>query len=360
MKFCTQCGHELGIGRFCTNCGYPVPGASVEPPAQPVAPPAPVAPPVQPLEPESSARFPLFADEVPAAHTQVRPDESAYLPPQYDQQQYDQQQYAQAPPTDFGWAPTPGHTAPPSPSEQPTVHRTPQPQERRGGIGSGWLIFAASLLCLLLIGGFAVWLLSGGDDDKKQGVSSEPTGKGTPSDKESPGSDGPPDDPENPTDIARYAKAVAPSTAKPNDDLKGNKISYNASNMLDGQPKTTWRMDGDGTSQVITFNLGEESVITSVGLINGYAKTDRDAAGKKTNWYLANRRIKQVEWIFDGGEKVSQSLGNSMKVQRIDIDDVTTSSIQLRLVSVSKPAAGEAGRDYTAISEVSLVGAPPA
>lgn len=353
MKFCTQCGHELGIGRFCTNCGYPVPGASVEPPAQPVEPPA--QPPAQPMDAaESNSRYPLFADEVPAAHTQLRPDHAPYQPPPVDP----------GPAGDIGWAPTPGHIAQPvayESSEQATVHRPQPQQERRGGIGAGWLIFAASLLCLLLIGGFAIWLLSGGDDDKKQGVSSEPTGDGSsPTDKESPGSDSPPDDPENPTNIARYAKATAPSTAKPNEDLRGNLISYNATNMLDGQSDTTWRMEGDGTSQVLTFNLDEESVITSVGLINGYAKTDRDAAGKKTNWYLANRRITQVEWIFDSGEKISQPLSSSMKVQTIDIDDVTTSSIQLRLVSVSAPAAGEAGRNYTAISEVSLIGAPPA
>lgn len=358
MKFCTQCGHELGIGRFCTNCGYPVPGASVEPPAQPVEPPAqptaqpPAQPPVHPLEAaESNSRYPLFADEVPAAHTQLRPDHAPYQPPPVDP----------GPPGDIGWAPTPGHVPPPvgyESSEQATVHRQPHQQERRGGIGAGWLIFAASLLCLLLIGGFAIWLLSGGDDDKKQDVSSEPTGKGSSPDKESPGSDSPPDDPENPTNIARYANAVAPATAPPGQDLKGQTVRFDASNMLDGQPETAWRMKGDGASQVLTFDLDEEAVITSVGLINGYAKTDRDPNGKKTNWYVRNRKVTQVEWIFDDGTKVPQTLSSSMSVQSIKVDDVTTKRIQLRIVSISAPP--EAERDYTVISEVSLIGAPPA
>ncbi|WP_154402606.1 NADase-type glycan-binding domain-containing protein [Nocardioides speluncae] len=306
---------------------------------QPVAP-----PPVQPIEVESSARYPLFADEVPAAHTQMRPDESADQPSPY-----------QAPPADIGWAPTPGHTAPPSPSDQPTVHRPPQRQERRGGIGSGWLIFAASLLCLLLIGGFAIWLLGGGDDDKKQDVSSEPTGK--PNDKESPGSDTPPDDPDNPTDIARFATAVVPSTAPPGEDVRGNPVRFDARNMLDGDPATAWRMKREAPSPLI-FELAEESVITQVGLINGYAKTDRDPAGNKTNWYMRNRRILQVEWIFDDGQTVQQTLGTSMQVQTVKVPDVTTKQVQLRIVSIGPPP--EAHRDFTVISEVSLVGAPPA
>jgi hypothetical protein len=42
----------------------------------------------------------------------------------------------------------------------------------------------------------------------------------------------------------------------------------------------------------------------------------------------------------------------------VDIDPVTTSSVQLRLVTVSPPGQGPSRRDYTAISDVALVGSP--
>jgi len=37
---------------------------------------------------------------------------------------------------------------------------------------------------------------------------------------------------------------------------------------------------------------------------------------------------------------------------------VVTSKVQLKIVKVSKPGTGPAARDFTAISEVSLVGDP--
>src|SRR4051794_34903144 len=69
MSSCTECGHQLGVGRFCTNCGAPVAeldwrtdtaerklGEPV-PASDPRTPPAVVAPPPPP-------RYPLFADEL--------------------------------------------------------------------------------------------------------------------------------------------------------------------------------------------------------------------------------------------------------------------------------------------------------
>jgi hypothetical protein len=75
MSTCSACGHPTGDGRFCSNCGQPSLGTDAAPldttsirvpvlhadtaeriPAQPVTPPA-SAP--------SSARYPLYADQVP-------------------------------------------------------------------------------------------------------------------------------------------------------------------------------------------------------------------------------------------------------------------------------------------------------
>jgi hypothetical protein len=123
--------------------------------------------------------------------------------------------------------------------------------------------------------------------------------------------------------------------------------------MLDGVPETTWRMPGDGSGTEVTITLAKATELTQIGLINGYAKT----AGE-LDWYTGNRRLADVEWVFDDGTTVPQSLTEGRRLQVIDIDAVRTETVTLRLLSVSAPGQGPARRDYTAISDVTLVGTP--
>ena len=113
---------------------------------------------------------------------------------------------------------------------------------------------------------------------------------------------------------------------------------------------------GDGSGAEIVLTLPAETQLRSVGLINGYAKTARDARGRELDWYHGNRRIERVEWVFDDGTTIDQDLQDSTDLQSVDVD-VTTTTIRLRLVTVSSPGTGRAARDYTAISDVSVVGA---
>ena len=128
--------------------------------------------------------------------------------------------------------------------------------------------------------------------------------------------------------------------------------------MLDGVPTTCWRMPGDGSGSTISVTLAEPTTLSEVGIINGYAKTSDDAGGRVFNWYRGNRRVLAVEWSFDDGTVVSQSLEEVRRLQTVDVDDVTTSTVTLRLVTVSAPGTGRSARDYTAISDLSLVGTP--
>ncbi len=123
--------------------------------------------------------------------------------------------------------------------------------------------------------------------------------------------------------------------------------------MLDGQSDTAWRMAGDASGREIVFRLESPTAITSVGLINGYAKVDPGYDG-----YQANRRITSVEWVFDDGTTVAQDLADDLALQSTPVDGVVSATVTLRIVSVSGPAKGPSGRDYTAISEISLVGTP--
>ena len=155
--------------------------------------------------------------------------------------------------------------------------------------------------------------------------------------------------------MASLATAIVPGTAPPNQDLQGNMVRYEARNMLDGVAETCWRMPGDGSGGEITFQLAEPTTLTSVGMINGYAKLATDAAGRELDWYHGNRRVLAVEWVFDDGTTVGQTLSDTDQMQTVDVS-VTTTTVQLRLLRVSAPGTGRARRDYTAISDVALVG----
>lgn len=343
MTTCTRCGHTVEVGRFCTHCGAPVgdegPVGTGPTPAGPTGPtdtaerPAvrpDTAPPAPPLPRAGSlptpARFPLFADEVSGP---------------------------------------PG----PPPSEPPPVWEdAPAPAPTGGGSrrrSSGalaGLVAAAVLVVVGLVG--AVLLLGGlGDDDPAETAGDRPSASRTP-DREQTGGGRPepeesstPAEPGDPEDLASTATIDVPATAPPGTDVDGRRIRYDATRMVDGDPGTCWRMTGDGTGEELVLTLPEPTTVSSVGLINGYAKTATD--GKRDlDWYAGNRRILAVEWVLDDGTTVRQDLRETRDLQTVDIEPAETTTVTLRLVEVSRPGQGRAARDNTAISELVLVGAP--
>jgi len=356
MKFCTACGHELGVGRFCTNCGTPI-AADPETPFDDdfrtgtaeriavasdepwVAPPPPEAPPEPPSD--YRGRFPLFADDAkehePTALRQPFGHTHLAAPRQGEE-----------------WP-----AAPPPPPADPAPYayswEEPQPHRSRRRVSPVVAVLLAMVLAVAL---FGVWLLTSDSPDDGGDVTAN-TGetRGTSTSASTPPSQTPDDDvtpPANPTDLASTADPKAPVTAPPNEDLLGNMVSFRALNMTDGIPSTAWRMPGSGAGQVLTFRLPSEAVITKVGLINGYAKIGRDPKGHKTNWYPLNRQITKVTWLFDDGTSVTQNLASTSKMQSIDIAPVRTTVIWLRLEAVTETPPK--GRNYTPISDVTLVG----
>jgi hypothetical protein len=125
--------------------------------------------------------------------------------------------------------------------------------------------------------------------------------------------------------------------------------------MVDGVAETCWRTPGDATGMLLTFRLSRPTTISKVGLINGYAKT-AFAGGRRYDWYQGDRRVLSVDWLFDDGTTVSQSFTETRAMQSRDIPPVSTSTVRVRITSVTLPGRGPASRNDTAISEVSLVG----
>jgi hypothetical protein len=231
-----------------------------------------------------------------------------------------------------------------------TLHEESSPD--RPDLGSpSWVPWAVGVSLLLMVLGVLAVLASilGGDDDPAAGMATEP--QPTSTESQAP--------PAEVVDLTRTVKVKAPPAAPPTADLDGQLVSYGARRMLDGEPETAWRTTGDATGQTITFSLREATSIRRVGLINGYARKVPSGA-TLVDWYPHNRRITLVEWVFDDGTSVQQKLREKSKLQRLTIELVTTTTVQLRVLAVTPPGAGVLGRDYTAISEILIAGAPAA
>lgn len=145
------------------------------------------------------------------------------------------------------------------------------------------------------------------------------------------------------------AEAVSASaTSDPSEDAQGNPVDYSVAYLVDGSEDTTWRADGDGVGLEIVFDLGAEAVLTEVGLIPGYAKYEGEI-----DRFHQNRRILTVEWDFADGTSVTQEFADEPTMQMVPVD-TTTHWVRLRITETSE----HGGRDYTAISELEIVGLP--
>lgn len=324
MENCTACGARLGPGRACPACGHPIEAPDLsdwrtdtaERPAIKDVPPAP--------------RYPLYADE----------------------------------PADPVTAPPPAGPGGSGPSRGPGRGR------RR------WVLWVAGGAAVVLVAGLGTALLVGDSDDEPAADSPPATVAETtdPSDgaTESPSGDVPPaqptqtagadikrrPQPREPEDVAQVARIKVPATAPPSQGLDGTRTSYDAGNLVDGDRTTTWRMRGDGTGAELVIRFDRPTTITRVGLVNGYAKRARGPKGGVLDWYTGNRRVLVAAWVLDDGTVVRQRLSDSRRMQTTDVGAITTRRLWLRLVDVSAPGSGRAGRDYTAISELTVVGLP--
>lgn len=198
--------------------------------------------------------------------------------------------------------------------------------------------------------------------DEDEAAASDPSQEATP---EAEPSDAEPSDPEpsaeepapESTPLAGMASVTVPAAAPPNNDVTGERVTFAGTNMLDGEDETSWRMAGDASGRTITFTFDEPVTITSIGILNGYAKISPDASGQLFDWYSGNRRLRRVEWAL-GDQVVTVDYGDVAQVQLIDVEPTETTTVELRLIAVSPPGTGPTSRDYTAISEVAFNGYP--
>jgi hypothetical protein len=334
MPVCAKCGHQFDIGRFCTNCGHPLDA---------------------PVEADAGLDF-WRTDTVERLDTSDLGNHTADRTDTAEQLAIPGRHAERAPL--LPPPPLPGASGRfPQFADEDTTPSGVRPERHR----LAWVAGAAGLLLVAVLG---VWLLLG-DDSEPDLATGEPTN--APAEKAPQNKPAKPKNtskkptaprPERPADVTSQATVTVPATAEPSTDFDGNVVSFQAGNLLDGDSTTCWRMPGDGTGETITIELSTATRLTSVGLINGYAKTDLDDSGNPMDWYAGNRRVLAVQWAFDDGSAITQDLTETRRLQRMEIEPATTSTVELRLLTVTPPGVGPASRDYTAISDLALVGSP--
>jgi hypothetical protein len=340
-----RCGAELGVGRFCLNCGHPIGQPAPAAPVTIAAPPGPAADQAPaPAAPEPMAVPVQAADPTPVPPV-ARPEPVPDDP---------EEATATAPvvrrPSRPEWDPREELL----PLEE--VDELDADDPIRGRAWIAWVVGAAVLVAVVVV----LLEVLGGDGGDGDQTAADPatSASSAPADETPEGTEETvPETPEAPQgvgkrlELATAASFAVPGTAPPTTDFDGTLVAYEANQMHDGIPSTTWRTAGDATGQTIMITLAKRAVVSRVGLINGYAKK---VAG--VDWYPNNRRILSVTWGFENGTTVEQTFAEQPAMQLLKVPPVQTGTITITIGSVTPPGSGPLGRDYTAISEVSITG----
>lgn len=145
---------------------------------------------------------------------------------------------------------------------------------------------------------------------------------------------------------------TASDLTAPSRDSKGNPITYDPSNVIDGRADTAWRVAGNGAGQSITLVFDQPVRLSEVALIPGYAKID---AADGTDRFMQNRRVKRAALEFTNRQSVEGSFIDKPELQAVHFDPVVTSFVRITIEDSTNPGTTD-GRDFTAISEVHASG----
>jgi serine/threonine protein kinase len=162
---------------------------------------------------------------------------------------------------------------------------------------------------------------------------------------------GPSTSPTAPPQLIREGvQTTASNTAPASTDAAGNIVTYQPSNVIDGDIETAWRTPGDGTGESITLIFDNPVDVAKIGLIPGYAKTDPQTGA---NRFLQERIVEEVRYLIPGVPPITQTFRPKAEPQFVDVN-ATTSRIKVVIAATSRPR----GLDDTAISEIYVYGYP--
>jgi hypothetical protein len=155
---------------------------------------------------------------------------------------------------------------------------------------------------------------------------------------------------------AAITSATAGCVSGPGTDAAGNPFTYEASNAVDQRPETAWRCDGNGVGASLLLTFSEPAVISWIGVVPGFAKTDPYDG---TDRYLQGRRVSVARFVFDDGTYVEHGFDTwttSRTMQVVRFPPTATGHLELIvLASVpGSPTNGFGPTDKIAVSELAV------
>jgi hypothetical protein len=128
---------------------------------------------------------------------------------------------------------------------------------------------------------------------------------------------------------ARQARAIVPAhaiTVRASKTLRAQgRVDYDAANTLDGSPRTAWGASNNGKGVSITYKFDDAYAVTTMRLVNGYAKS--------SSTFSANARLKTVRVTTAKGTRTVR-LKDTSRRQSIPIPAGATRSVRLTIVGV--------------------------
>jgi len=215
------------------------------------------------------------------------------------------------------------------PAATPAVAPPSEPPASRSRMRSPW----AAVLAVIAVVGLAlagIGLAARGGDGA--GSSPPPPSSGAPV----------------PQRIRDGVQVTATHTAPSSTDGSGNVVTYLPKNVIDGDVESAWRAPGNGHGERITLAFDGPVSIVRVGLIPGYAKFD---ATTGVNRFEQDRIVTEVRYLIPGLPPTVQHFKPQPFPQYVRLS-ATASRITIEIVGTTKPA----GKNYTAISEIYVVG----
>ena len=139
------------------------------------------------------------------------------------------------------------------------------------------------------------------------------------------------------------ASAEAPDST----DAAGDAVTFDAVNVVDGDPTTAWRVPGDGLGDYLVLTFDQSVHVAGIGMVPGYAKIDPvDGA----NRFTQNRRVSSVQFEFSDGQVLNVDFNDQAQLQEVSVGVETTE------VTMWITGSTSALRDFTAVSELEIYG----
>lgn len=134
----------------------------------------------------------------------------------------------------------------------------------------------------------------------------------------------------------------------------GQRVTYTASQLVDGDLSTGWGVAGDGANQSVTVRLAKPVRLHTIGITPGYLRTGPrvDSGCLPVSAFPHNRQLTAVRYTFDDGSSVVQTPPAQPVMQLIAVN-AQTRSVTVTILSTSRP---EGADDDAVVSELSMWG----